>query len=64
MSKFDELEQKVNQVDPKIDQDKVQEVVKQIEEAHANGEIAVDEKTALIRAAKNKLGDNIDFHGA
>lgn len=64
MSKFDELEEKVKKVDPKDDPDKVKEVVKQIKDAHANDEIAEDEKTALIRAAKNKLGDNIDFKGA
>lgn len=63
MNRFEELEKKVQNVDPKEDQDQVQKVVQQIKDAREKGEIDEDEKTALIRGAKNKIAENIDLGG-
>lgn len=57
--KFDELKQKVQNVD----KDQAKSVIQEIKQARDNGDIDENEKNSLMDTAKSKLGGNIDLGG-
>ncbi|WP_225742802.1 hypothetical protein [Marinilactibacillus sp. Marseille-P9653] len=56
--KFDELKQKIKNVD----KDKAGQLVKEVKEAHSDGKIDKNERDELMDTAKQSFG-NIDLGG-